>query len=65
MKCLGLCNPRCVRITKTDKKDNQVFLSFDCEFSMIEDGFTGEIVPSSGIDNRGIDKRWFKSDILR
>ena len=63
---VGKCLPRCVRIKKTDKQDNQVsessvvitkcqiieclqvFLSFDCEYSMIQDGFTGEIVNSSG-----------------
>ena len=44
----GKCSPRCSRITKTDKKDNQVFLSYDCEFSMVEDGFTGEVVPTFG-----------------
>ena len=26
----------------------KVFLSFDCEYSMIQDGFTGDIVNSSG-----------------
>ena len=37
-----------MRITKTDKKDNQVFLSYDCEFSMVEDGYTMEVVPTFG-----------------
>ena len=37
-----------MRITKTDKKDNQVFLSYDCEFSLVEDGFTGELIPTFG-----------------
>ena len=45
---VGKCNPRCVRITKTDKKDNQVFLSYDCEYSMVKDGFNGDIVSASG-----------------
>ena len=45
---LGKCSPRCVRITKTDKKDNQVFLSYDCEFSMVEDGYSMEVVPTFG-----------------
>ena len=37
-----------MRITKTDKKDNQVFLSYDCELSMVEDGYTMEVVPTFG-----------------
>ena len=37
-----------MRITKTDKKNNQVFLSYDCEYSMVQDGFTGEVIPTFG-----------------
>ena len=31
------CDPRCVRLIKEDKKDNQAFLSYDCETAMVID----------------------------
>ena len=33
------CDPRCVRLSKSDKKDNQAFLSYDCEAAMVTDSF--------------------------
>ena len=44
----GLCSPRCVRLSKSDKKDNQAFLSYDCEAAYVEDAFVGGITPSYG-----------------
>ena len=32
------CDPRCVRINKTDKMDNQAFLRYDCEVAVVEEG---------------------------
>ena len=34
----GQCDPRCVRINKTDKMDNQAFLRYDCEVAVVEEG---------------------------
>ena len=34
------CDPRCVRISKTDRRDNQDFLSYDCEVVRGEEGDT-------------------------
>jgi len=31
------CDPRCVRFEKTEKRDNQVFLSYDCETATVPD----------------------------
>ena len=31
------CDPRCVRLVKSDKKDNQAFFSYDCETAMVID----------------------------
>ena len=42
------CSPRCVRLNKSDKKDNQAFLSYDCETAVVEDAFVGGITPTYG-----------------
>ncbi|XP_023328387.1 uncharacterized protein LOC111701365 [Eurytemora carolleeae] len=41
------CNPRCVKLTKNDKLDNQAFLSYDCESGFTQD-LSGHIQPSTG-----------------
>ena len=42
------CSPRCVRLSKTDKKDNQAFLSYDCETALVEDAFVGGVTATYG-----------------
>ena len=42
------CSPRCVRLNKSDKKDNQAFLSYDCETALVEDAFKGGVTASYG-----------------
>ena len=32
------CDPRCVRINKKDRMDNQAFLSYDCEVAVVGEG---------------------------
>ena len=41
------CDPRCVRISKSDKKNNQAFLSYDCELALVADS-SGTSLAASG-----------------